>query len=67
MKITLAVLYALYFMALDADDFWTEQLAKAKTNRWGTAARAVYGYTAKVAADKAYLSAAQQMRQQVAL
>lgn len=57
MKITQAVLFSLYYIAIEADDTWADNLTRAKVNRWGTGSHAVDGYVAKLQADKDYHTA----------
>lgn len=62
-KITQAVVFSLYAIAIEADDAWSDNLAAARVHRYGTASHAVAGYAAKVQADRDYHAALNVWRQ----
>ncbi len=62
MKVTQALVFAAYYMAVDADDAWQDNLVLAHTNRWAEGAHLVTGWFEKRSADETWRDALGIMR-----
>ncbi len=62
MKVTQALVFAAYYMAIDADDAWHDNLVRARVNRYAAGAQEVAGYQDKLRADATWHDALGIMR-----
>lgn len=62
MKVTQALVFAAYYIAIDADDAWHDNLVLARTNRWAEGAHYIPGYQDKLRADATWRDALGIMR-----